>query len=207
MRYAAMVVLFVTAVTFSGCGGSEDSTGPDGPDFSRELAPGEYQVSVTGAVQRSFESMGATYTELGSPPFVGFERAQLSLMGNQDDLNGAEFNSCAVPVPGATYAFDATTLFAGCPSEPGRVTGGFIVQLGAPQADELDCYGNGYGDKAFEGHLTITAMSSNDIQGTAEGSGTCSRHPHSEIAPMGAANVTVRIRFRAVKEAFSGRRG
>jgi len=195
-----MVGLLVTSLTFSGCGGTEGATGPDGPDFTRELAPGEYQVSVTGALQRSFESTGATYTELGSPPFVGFERAMLSLMGNQDALNGATFNSCVVPVAGASYAFNATTPFAGCPSDPGRVTGGFIVQLGAPQADELDCYANGYGDKAFEGHLTITAMSSSDIQGTAEGSGTCSRHPHSEIAPMGAANVTVRIRFRAVRQ-------
>ena len=202
MRSAAIIGFLVIAVMFSGCGGTEDSTGPDGPDFTRELAPGEYQVSVTGAVQRSFESMGATYVELGTPPFEGFERALLSLVGNPDALNGAEFNFCAVPVPQATYAFDATTPFGGCPSDPGpgRVAGGFIVQLGAPQADELDCYPNGYGDKAFEGQLTITAMSSNDVQGTAEGNGTCSRHPHSEIAPMGALTVTTRIRFRAVRE-------
>ena len=200
MRCAAIAQLLVTAVTFGGCGGTEDSEVPDGPDFARELAPGEYQVSVSGAVQRSFESTGAFYRELGTPPFENFERVLLSMMGDPDALNGAAFDSCTVPVSGAIYDFDASRPFGGCPSDPGpgRVAGGFIVQLGAQQTDELDCYPNGYGDKAFQGRLTITAMSSSDVQGAAEGNGTCSRHPQSGTAPMSALTVTVRIRFRAV---------
>jgi hypothetical protein len=173
------------------CGDSEQ---PTGPDFERELAPGEYQVSVTGDVRRSFEGTGAYWFELSDPALL------LYAMGDADALDGAEFILCAPPSPAATYEYDAVTEFAGCPSEPGRVAGGFIIQLGAPQADELDCYPNGYGDKDFEGVLTITSVTAEAIEGEARGSGTCSRHPHSEIEPMGSATVSVQVRFRAERE-------
>jgi len=182
---------------FSACGDSDQLTSPN---FERELGPGEYQVSVTGAVQRSFETTGARSYILGNPPLSGWDRAMLDLMGDSDALDGASFALCSVPSP-ATYVFDAVTPFAGCPSDPGRVTGGFIVQLGAPQEDELDCYPNSYGDKDFDGVLTITSVTDNEIQGEAQGNGTCNRHPHSEVEPMQPAAVSVRIRFRAVRGA------
>jgi len=184
--------MVAAAVTVAACGDSN----PSGPDFERQLAPGEFQVKVTGDVQRSFEKSEATYQELGTPPFAGFNRAQLEVMDNSGTLNGAEFLLC-VPAEAGTYDFDATTEFSGCPSAPGRAMGGFIVQLGAAQSDELDCYGNGYGAKAFEGVLTITSVTAEDVVGEATGTGTCSRHPHSETSPMSSVSVTVRVRFRA----------
>ncbi|MBP2670851.1 MAG: hypothetical protein H6Q85_917, partial [candidate division NC10 bacterium] len=129
-----------------------------------------------------------------------FDRAFLSIWDNTDALNGADFYLCVMAVEGASYRFDAATPFTACPSDPGRAWGGFIVQLGAPQADELDCYPNSYGDKAFEGMLIIASVTASDVQGEANGTGTCSRHPHSEIEPMQSAAVSVRVRFRAVKE-------
>jgi len=196
MNRTATWGLLAAAITTSGC----DDSGPTGPDFERSLAPGEYQVLVTGNVERSFEGTGASYVELGTAPFIGFERATLNMMGEAEALNGADFNLCS-PAEPATLGFDATTQFTGCPSDPARVTGGFIVQLGAPNEDELDCYGNGYGDKDFEGVLTITAVTGDEIQGETQGSGMCSRHPHSEIEPMRSVAVTVRVRFRAVRQA------
>ena len=184
------------ALTLVAC---NDNSTPGGPDFGRDLAPGEYQVSVTGDVQRSFESTGATYQEFATPP-SDFDRAFLSIWDNTDALNGADFYLCVMAVEGASYRFDAATPFTACPSDPGRAWGGFIVQLGAPQADELDCYPNSYGDKAFEGVLIIASVTASDVQGEANGTGTCSRHPHSEIEPMQSAAVSVRVRFRAVKE-------
>ncbi len=196
MKCTTIFGFLVTAVTFSACG---DTDSPGGPDFERELGPGEYQVSVTGDVQRSFEKTGATYAESGTPPFTGFNRATLYLMGVMGDpLNGAAFDLCS-SIQQATYGFDAVTQFPGCPSDASRATGGFIVQLGLPQEDELDCYANGAGDKDFEGVLTITSVTDSDIRGEAQGNGTCSRHPHSEVEPMGQAVVSVRIRFRAVR--------
>ena len=47
------------ALTLVAC---NDNSTPGGPDFGRDLAPGEYQVSVTGDVQRSFESTGVPHT-------------------------------------------------------------------------------------------------------------------------------------------------
>ncbi len=170
------------------CGDSEQ---PTGPDFERALAPGEYQVSVTGDVRRSFEGTGAFWLELSDPAVL------IDAMGDAGALDGATFVLCDPVSPATPYDFDAVTEFAGCPSDPGRVAGGFIIQLGAPQADELDCYPNGYGDKDFEGVLTITSVTAEAIEGEAEGSGTCSRHPYSEIEPMGSAAVSVRVRFRA----------
>jgi hypothetical protein len=199
MKCTTILGFFVTAVTFSACGTTDPPTSPGGPDFERHLGLGEYQVRVTGDVQRSFETTGATYYEIGSPPFSDGNRATLSLMGDPDALNGAAFDLCSVPFQQATYGFDAVTPFAGCPSDPSRATGGFIVQLGAPQEDELDCYANGYGDKDFDGVLTITSVTDSDIQGEAQGSGTCNRHPHSEVEPMQPAAVSVRIRFRAMR--------
>lgn len=196
MKHAAMYCALAAAVTVTACSDSN----PSGPDFNRQLAAGEYQVQVTGDVQRSFERTGATYTELGTPPFSGFDRATFDIFGNPDALSGAGFDLC-VPVQPGSYAFDATTEFAGCPSAPGQATGGFIVQLGAAQADELDCYGNGYGTKNFDGVLTITSVTADDIEGEAEGTGTCSRHPHGEVSPMGSMSVSVHVRFRAARVA------
>ena len=142
------------ALTLVAC---NDNSTPGGPDFGRDLAPGEYQVSVTGDVQRSFESTGATYQEFATPP-SDFDRAFLSIWDNTDALNGADFYLCVMAVEGASYRFDAATPFTACPADPGRAWGGFIVQLGAPQADELDCYPNSYGDKAFEGVLIIASV-------------------------------------------------
>ena len=136
---------------------------------------------------------------MATPP-SDFDRAFLSIWDNTDALNGADFQLCVMAVEGASYRFDAATPFTACPSDPGRAWGGFIVQLGAPQADELDCYPNSYGDKAFEGVLIIASVTASDVQGEANGTGTCSRHPHSEIEPMQSAAVSVRVRFRAVKE-------
>lgn len=192
MRRATLCGALAAAVTVAACGDSN----PASPDFERQLAPGEYQVMVTGDAQRTFEKSEATYQELGTPPFTGFNRAQLEVMDNSGTLNGAEFLLCVPAQPG-TYDFDATTEFAGCPSAPGRAMGGFIVQLGAAGADELDCYANGYGSKNFEGVLTITSVTADDVEGEAEGTGICSRHPHSETTPMDALQVTVRVRFRA----------
>jgi hypothetical protein len=187
----------VMAACISACSDSNSPASAGGPDFDRALGVGEYQVRVTGDVQRSFETTGAVYGELGTPPFSGWDRATFSMMGNPDALNGAAFDLCTVPTAPATYAFDAMTPFAGCPSDPTLAMGGFIVQLGAPQADELDCYPNGSGNKNFHGSLTITAVTGSDIQGEATGTGTCSRHPHSEVGPMRSAAVSVRVRFRA----------
>jgi hypothetical protein len=193
------IVGFLVAATLAGCSDDGALTDPEngGPDFERELQPGEYQVSVTGDVERGFEATGASWAALGDPPFTGWNRVSFFLMGDPDALDGAAFDLCDVPAPATTYAFDAVTPFSGCPSDPGHGAGGFIVQLGAPQADELDCYPNGYGDKDFAGVLTITAVTTDEIEGEAEGTGTCSRHPHSEIEPMGSASVSIRIRFRA----------
>ncbi len=195
---AQSALLLGLAIAFSACGGSDSPTSPSGPDFERALAPGEYQVSVTGDVRRTFEGTGAFWDELGTPPFSGWDRVLLDVLGNPDALNGAAFDLCSVPAPG-TFVFDAAIPFGGCPSEVGRVMGGFIVQLGAPQVDELDCYPSGYGTKDFQGVLTIASVTASDIQGEARGDGTCSRHPHSELAPMHSAVVSVRVRFRAAR--------
>jgi len=181
---------------------SEDAS-PSGAtlDFERELEPGEYQVSVSGDIERGFEGTGASMYELGSPPFTGFSRVLLHMMGNSDALDGASFDLCEVPFAQATYAFAGRSPFTSCPSDSGRAAGGFIFQLGfVPQVDELDCYPNGYGDKGFEGILTITSITATEIEGEAQGQGSCSRHPHSEIEPMGSAVVSARVRFRAVRE-------
>jgi hypothetical protein len=184
--------VLVAAALIGACGDS------GGPDFERELGPGEYQVSVTGDVQRSFETTGATFYDDQNLP--GWGRTSVYMWDDTDALDGADFHLCAAPVQQATYVFDAVTEPPSCPPEPGHVTGGFIVQLGAaPQQDELDCYPNGYGDKDFEGVLTITSVTANEIEGEAQGDGTCSRHPHSEIEPMRSAAVSVRIRFRAMR--------
>lgn len=200
MQCTTVWAIIAAVATMSACGGTDPSGSDGGPDFTRALEPGEYQVKVTGDVERSFEATGARYYELGAPPFSGFDRAELDMMPDTDALNGAAFDLCSAPSQPGTYGFDATTAFAGCPSgDPTRVTGGFIIQLGAPQADELDCYANGYGEKDLDGTLTITAVTESDIQGDVQGSGVCSRHPHSEVEPMQSETVSVRVRFRAVK--------
>lgn len=194
MKHSTHGRFIVTAILISACSDSASpSTVP--PDFGRDLRPGEYQVSVTGDVRRSFEATGATLTELGAPT----SQMHLYLMGDPDALDGAQFDLCSAPAPG-TFVYDAMTAFTGCPADPGRALGGFIVQLGAPQQDELDCYPNGYGNKAFDGVLTITAVTAGDIAGEAQGTGTCSRHPHSETVPMRSAVVSIRVRFRAVRQ-------
>jgi hypothetical protein len=198
MKFANVVLgLLAAAATLSAC---DDNSTPGGPDFGRALEPGEYQVSVTGDVQRSFESTGARYEEFATPPST-FDGTHLRIWDDLDALNGAEFVLCVRPVQGEGYHFDADVWFATCPSDAGNTAGGFIVQLGAPQADELDCSGSSYGDKEFTGTLVISSISGSDIEGEAYGTGTCSRHPHSEIVPMGSENVTVHVRFRAVKQA------
>lgn len=199
MTHASAVELLVSVLAMAACGDPASPGSSGAPDFTRDLQPGEYQVAVTGDVKRSFESTGAEYYELGTPPFSGWDRAVLTMMPDQDALNGAEYSLCAVPSAPATYAFNATTEFAGCPGTPGQAFGGFIVQLGAPQQDELDCYANGYGDKDFDGVLTITAVTASDIEGEAQATGVCSRHPHSETMPMGSETVSIRLRFRAAK--------
>lgn len=173
------------------CVACGDSGQPSGPDFERDLEPGEYQVSVTGDVERNFEGTGAFWSELSGPALL------LDAMGNPDALDGATFVLCETLSPEGTYQFDAVTEPWPCPEDPGRAAGGFIVQLGAPQEDELDCYPNGHGDKEFEGVLTLTSVTADEIEGDAQGSGICSRHPHSEMEPMGSAAVSVRVRFRA----------
>ena len=187
MKRAALVLL----IPFFACSDSDQPAGPAGgaiPDFERELGPGEYQVSVTGDVQRSFETMGATFSE-----------TKLYVWDDLDALDGADFYICPAPFKPATYVFDAVTRSTDCQPDPTRVIGGFIVQLGAPKEDELDCYPNSYGDKDFEGVLTFSSVTDSEIHGEAQGEGTCTRHPHSEVEPMHAAVVSIRIRFRAVR--------
>lgn len=184
------------AVLCSGCGSDGQ---PTGPDFDRQLAPSEYQVRVTGDLHLAVEGTGAAFAVLGTPPFSGWNRAAFHMMGDADALNGAEFNLCFIPSSPGSYSFDAEAPFAGCPSDPTTVAGGFIIQLGAPGLDELDCYPNSYGTKDFQGLLTITTVTAGEIAGEAEGSGICSRHPHSEIEPMTSASVTIRMRFSATR--------
>ena len=189
-----IVGCLVAAVTFSACG---DTDAPGGPDFERELGPGEYQVSVTGDVQRSFETKGATYLEF--PHIVGFERGRLYLWEDTDvfnGLHGAQFDICAAAQQGA-YPFDARGGWVGCPTDLSRATGGFIVQLGVPDY-ELDCYPTGTGGEDFEGVLSITSTDS-DIRGEAQGNGTCSLRPRTAVGPVRQAAVSVRMRFRAVR--------
>jgi hypothetical protein len=185
---------FVAAVTFSACG---DTESPGGPDFERELGPGEYQVSVTGDVQRSFETTGATFLEPQFP--VGFEQGTLALYGVGDDYPDAQFELCPTAQQRA-YVFDAMLQEARCPSDPRRANGGFMIESRVPQAGVLDCYPNGYGDKDFEGVLTITSVTDSDIRGEAQGDGTCSIHPHEDFESRQTAAVSIRMRFRAVRE-------
>ena len=75
-----------------------------------------------------------------------------------------------------------------------------MIQLGVPQAGVLDCYPNGYGDKDFEGVLTITSVTDGDIRGEAQGDGTCSVHPNNDFIEMlQKRTVSIRMRFRAVR--------
>ena len=192
MRCAAVLLDLLTAsATLSAC---SYSSAPGGIDFGRALAPGEYQMSVTGDVQRSFEKVGAAYLQEGTS-----DRVLLWIWDDTDALNGAAFEVCA-PVAGATYAFNTTMEMTGCPNGA-TAPGGFVAQLGTePQLDELDCSGNSYGEKNFAGMVTITAITGNEIEGEANGSGKCSRHPHSEITPMGSEEVSIRMRFRAIRD-------
>lgn len=199
MKCTTVCGVFAALVTIAGCGNTDPS---GGLDFTRQLEPGEYQVLVTGDVKRSFEGTGATYQELGTPPFVGWNRVTLNIFDDVDALDGAAFDLCAVPTQPTVFSFDAATVFPGCPYDnPSMVTGGFVMQLGAAQADELDCYANDYGQKDFDGTLTLVTVTDHELQGEAQGSGVCSRHPHSEVEPMKAATVSVRVRFRAMKTA------
>jgi hypothetical protein len=199
MKRTTITGCLVTAVVLSACGdnGPPTTPGGGGPDFERVLAPGDYQVSVGGDFQRAFERTGATFRDYQNGP--GSAVTILYLWDDFDALDGAQFDVCPAPLQRGTYAFDAVTPSTECPLDLARVAGGFIIQLGAPQDDELDCYPNGYGNKSFGGTLAITSVTANEIEGEAQGSGTCSRHPHSEITPMHSADVSVRIRFRAIR--------
>lgn len=173
---------------------------PAKPDFERALGPGEYQASVTGDITRGVEGTGATMQELGNPPFTGGNRVLLHMGG----YDGASFNLCEVPLPQSAYGFDAQSPFVSCPSDPGpgRAAGGLGFQLGSvPLIDMLDCYPSGYGSRDLTGVLTITSVTADEIEGEVRGSGVCSRHPFSEIRPMGPAVVSVRLRFRAIRTA------
>ena len=90
----AITRILIAAATFAGCSDDGALTDPadGGPDFTRELQPGEYQVSVTGEVERAFEATGASWAELGDPPFTGWNRVSFFLMGDSDALDGAGFD-------------------------------------------------------------------------------------------------------------------